>query len=417
MRATAATLFGLIVLAPLAIADVHVVRNTDGVQAVQTAVDAAASGDVILVQPGSYSRVIVANKGLSILADGAPVPLIVGGVEVRDIPAGEVFVLNGFRVSSKNSENFDIAFVAEDCSGELFVENCTFVSPSGLAGPDTSKVNGRTGARLSNVQSSVWNRCTAIGGSGANATFSQVGIGGSGFSLGSGDHALFDCIAVAGYGGSINDIAPLSGAPGGFGASFSDFGFFSGCDLTGGNGGLGECGLFCGEGGDGGDAIAFGSFQTPGEAWTLNNNYVAGLGGSYPISGDNGEDVNPVGASVHQVLQGSAKHLEISPVVRVFGSGQAKVGGDAGELAYLFYSFDLAFAPNLGLNAVFMPAPSFGFIRLGLLPESGEKIVPFTAQPINGLDAVSIYLQALLIDGSGINMSGPSALTIVDSAF
>jgi hypothetical protein len=65
---------------------------------IQDAIDAAADGDVILVEPGDYASFAIVDKGL-VLTGTTPTAMVrvSSHSEVRDLAAGKLVELTGFR--------------------------------------------------------------------------------------------------------------------------------------------------------------------------------------------------------------------------------------------------------------------------------------------------------------------------------
>lgn len=91
---------------------------------IQPAVDAAAPGDTILVDPGTYGLVTV-SKGVRLLGDRTfvqttgPSPDLI----VSNLPANETLVVRGFGARAGHS-GINAQFVVEDCRGAVVFENC-----------------------------------------------------------------------------------------------------------------------------------------------------------------------------------------------------------------------------------------------------------------------------------------------------
>jgi len=118
-----------LLLIPIATAQFQViVVDDDGpadFAALQPAIDAASSGDVILVKGGLYDPAVVDGKGLTIVSTPLQTPMIVDTdgslgtlstkpiLHVRNVPAGEACFVGGF-----------VVFNGAAGPGNLVVENC-----------------------------------------------------------------------------------------------------------------------------------------------------------------------------------------------------------------------------------------------------------------------------------------------------
>lgn len=86
------------------------------------AVQAARSGDVLLVAPGNYTAFELRGRGLTILGNGSsPFPLIRGRVTVRGIPAGEELILRSIAIQGLGQG----ALRLESNAGSVWIESCT----------------------------------------------------------------------------------------------------------------------------------------------------------------------------------------------------------------------------------------------------------------------------------------------------
>ncbi|MEM7200562.1 MAG: hypothetical protein AAF628_09875 [Planctomycetota bacterium] len=99
---------------------------------IQPAVDAASSGDVILVRAGIYNEFTLAGKGVAILADQDAdvfVFAMAGSIKttVRDIPAGEQAVLRGL-VFQPPLDIDEEMLVIEDNAGVVWLEEVRVLS-------------------------------------------------------------------------------------------------------------------------------------------------------------------------------------------------------------------------------------------------------------------------------------------------
>ena len=102
---------------------------------IQSAVDAAQDGDVLLVGAGTYPGFEIAAKALSVFgvpAGGLGVT-IAGNVEIEDLAAGTVVV------SGLAARRLRVA----QCAGHVAIQDCSFVSPPGGFGSSSASCSSR----------------------------------------------------------------------------------------------------------------------------------------------------------------------------------------------------------------------------------------------------------------------------------
>src|SRR5688572_17225523 len=78
--------------------NVHVVDlHGTGLTQIQSGVDAAVDGDVVLVKSGTYASFVVPNKGLAIVADTGADVRVLGAIRARNLAAGKTLLLANLR--------------------------------------------------------------------------------------------------------------------------------------------------------------------------------------------------------------------------------------------------------------------------------------------------------------------------------
>ena len=94
------SLFAIVLLAPVALAQNVLVVDPSGANGAflvpQTAVDAAADGDLILIKSGDYQSVAIVGKGLTMAADSGALVIFENRISVKNLPASSQVVLDGF---------------------------------------------------------------------------------------------------------------------------------------------------------------------------------------------------------------------------------------------------------------------------------------------------------------------------------
>ena len=108
--------------------NVIVVDDTSGpgsdFATIPEALDAAASGDIVLVREGAYTldfpSVIVQGKALTLVGEG--VCRVGGGLDVRNLPAGTTFGVRN--LESLFTIDAPLSFQGYDNAGSLWIERC-----------------------------------------------------------------------------------------------------------------------------------------------------------------------------------------------------------------------------------------------------------------------------------------------------
>jgi hypothetical protein len=234
----------------------------------QTAIDTVASGDVLLVKPGSYGGMDIVGKSLTVVADlggDVAVGYSVARNRISGVPDGGSVRLRGLSLSA----GYDALHIL-DSQGTVWVEDCR----CDAAEP------GSAGIFVQNCGSVVLINTTADGADGASC---DSGGPGSGLKvwLGSSVHS-YGCTFRGGGGGSYFDKGTYEcyARTGGRGVSSEhsqNFLFFSGCSIRGGPGD--ECydysfGCTCGNGGTG--------LSASGSVYVLDSEVAGGPGRDDP---------------------------------------------------------------------------------------------------------------------------------------
>lgn len=126
-------------------------------QIIQQGVDAARSGDIVLVRSGSYTPFTV-SKGIRIFgAPGTDIVSTYGGsipIHVRDLPAGETLVLAGLRTTVFPFFTSIVQIYLQRCAGPVVLENVYCSGPG-------SNINtlGQHGVRIMDSKAVTLNGC------------------------------------------------------------------------------------------------------------------------------------------------------------------------------------------------------------------------------------------------------------------
>ena len=256
----------LCALAPLALfpaANLHVVDDTPGpgidFTDIQSAISAAAEGDAIVVQAGTYPSFVLLGKSLTIEAALGDAVLVQDGFSVRGLTAAQSAVVRGLEVVSPNEAGAQL----KNNAGDVWLEDCLLrggvgTNVIGSLGP----LDSYDAAEVVNCGNVVFARCRFEGGAGVDLKDEEfqfgAGSGGSGLSIDGSTVTMHDCEVIGADGGSVFDTTPDNGGFGGSGIELlAGVLLLSGCDLVGGDGGFADSDLFsCGNGGAGGDGVS-----------------------------------------------------------------------------------------------------------------------------------------------------------------
>jgi hypothetical protein len=414
----------LLALAPTPLwANVLVVDASGGSQflQIQAAVDAALDGDTLLVKRGTYASFAIVNKSLDIVGDANAVVTVMGGAEVRSLAAGRAVVLANLVVhgqSSASDWHANGLYLKND-AGSVRVQRCT-----SSGGSSASFSTLCAGADVEACLDVAFVGCSLHGG-----TFNSVYVTPSGLVATGSMIAVYDC-QVAGSDGSL-DCFDVSVGSGGIGALVTgSFVFASGTQFIGGNGAEGD-GYPCPpqNGGNGGVAISLlASATAASQAELLDTQLAGGHGGMGSCGigcGNDGHDGAPssVGTGcVLDLISGSKRVLSAPNVVRELASYTLTFQGQPGDQVGVFFaprtSFDYISALR-GVKMVATDHPPMLAAWLGIADATGSLSVQYSFPDLGpGVQSTEYYLQAIVQTASGTKLLGsPASLTVLDSSF
>lgn len=418
-------------------ADVKVV-NVSGPSpftTIQSAVDAASDGDVVLVRAGTYNAgFTITDKALTVVGDGAVT--IKNRVRVANLSITRSVVLAKLSiVPVVGSVSALTALHLYGNSGEVRVQECTIRGGPGQIDFGYTSDPGDHGVRVEDCAGGVaLVRCAIEGGGGGCACYGGMANpywdgreGGDGLYVSGARVALYDCTTLGGLGGH----GGLIGGNGGFGARVlagagTTFLMASKTSFTGGQGGDADdwiCFGACHHPGDGGDGLSIGAGTA---AWTLDATFAGGgVGGSFgpPTPPSPGQALVAVGS--HFEFAVSRVTLEVPSLARAGAPTTLTVRGDPGDQVFLLR----------GRRMPFLGIPSWRGVRL--VAAAGSQIqervpTPFVTIPASGSIAVTItaplleageneervQYQAYRKTPSGqVTLGSYGVLTVVDPSF
>ena len=400
-------LIAIVVLALPARAGVLVVDAAGGAGAfteIQSAVDAAVDGDVILLESGVYHSFVVTAKALQIVEDAGADARVFGSLVVEGLAPGQSLVLRGLIVSGQPMFPGSTQFL--DNAGSIWVEDC-----------ELKNTGQHDGVRVQGCAAVSFLRCTLRGGPSPNPVPSgdlpTAGLDAIGSTV-----ALYDCELHGGLGA-------FGGHTGGPGARLTGGTCFaSGCAFVGAPGGKGiqvctggEC--TCSDGGDGGPGLEL--FALEPRAVELGCTFEGGPAGGVadPVNCVPGASGVPMQTESGQLqsLAGPPRHFACASPVRERSLVVLDFAGEPGDVAFVLTSADPAHLPMVA--GVLLVAHPVVIVALGTVSASGtvSATLPVGALPA-GVDELEVFLQAGLIDALGQRRLAPaSALVVLGSAF
>jgi len=129
---------------------------------IQSAVDAAADGDAILVQPGTYSGFQIAGKSVAVIGDPTLMPTVTSAIAVMQTASGQVVVLARLHQIAPATTGTASGLELSACAGPVRIEDCLFRGQNGTQ-------NGPAGSGVFIVQCPdvVFSAASAFGGTGS----------------------------------------------------------------------------------------------------------------------------------------------------------------------------------------------------------------------------------------------------------
>ena len=392
--------------------------GTDHTQ-IQAAIDAAEEGDSLLVRTGSYDPFVVDGKSLTIQADTDALVQVLAGfvnpeaplLQVRNLGSGQHATIRGVELRASFLGTASTIALVEDNLGTVWIEDL-LVTPTFffvLLPQAALTVEDSTGVTVvrSTLPGSLQDNCGTCGSApGLRATNSVVSVFDSTLSGSSGSNG-------------VGSPGPTVGGPG----ALVDGGraFFSGCTLTGGDGGDAFLGQ---DGADAGDGIRL---IGPGPVVrALGTDFAGGSGGSGNGPGTNaGADGEPsdVTSGSLTLLDGTARTFStLSPIRAGADSYTETFTGEPGDVVVLAYSLTGPI-PGVFLGVAksdLVVAPPLVLLAKGTLDASGVLTVTPPSTPLGtGLESLQVFLQGAVLSstGEGVFLTSPGALLLVDPTF
>lgn len=386
---------------------------------IQPAVNAASDGDTILVKAGSYPGFEVIDKALTITAELAATVDVEGSARVFDLSASKTVVLAGLACVGVSGGGLnEYGFYAEDCTGSVRVERCTFLGADGTTGHR----DGTDGARAVRCVDIAFSAIDSTGGRGLYAYWEgdpppdPRGNGGMGLLVLDSNASVFTSTLRGGDG--VEPPSPSnyqdSGGHGGDGLRVmsptipASATTLIGSECTGGNGADGgpSDGLLPSWGGDGGNGIrvesglarVLGALTSGGVGgwgwWEFGMTHFPATDGAHGLgqAGDPGD---------FEAITGSPRALATVAPVREGDTLDLSFSGVPGDRVTLLVGLDARTQEYLpawhATRLVQAPGSKAKSIRpIGVIPASGTLDVSLPVFDLGyGVEARTLHLQAL----------------------
>lgn len=377
----------------------------------QTAIDAAGDGDVLLVHGGTYSGFTIDNRSIAIVAVPGETVRVQGNVELKNVPSSKRVVLSNLEVdASLATHSGNPAVSVEACDGTIWLQSCVLVGGNGAPGTAQSDGGfGGDGARVEDSQSVVLIGSTLRGGVGGGHPFQAclpcffAGPGGTGlFVKGASRVALYDSDAFGGKGGG-GGFESGSGGAGVLAYDAEPQLFAAKSTATGGDGGQGG-GSADGDGGAGIQAPSSPTIATVLDCGFLGGNASGGAQSGAPIFG-----------SVRQ-LAASARTFATASVVRDASGVDATFTGATGDSCFAPSSMSTDWSLKLAANGVWVLRypTKMSKTPLAVVPASGTAAASWNASQLaNGVQAQLQFHQGFVLPADGGAVLASPACTLV----
>lgn len=380
---------------------------------VQAAVDAAASGDVVLLTGGAFlEHVEVVGKGLTITAPGGAGVVAPGGtlgeprptLLVRDLPADALVVVDGLQVFSGNG-NAPATLRIDDCAGSVWLHDVlvdSYGAPALVADDCASLV-----VVASLVQTNVV-PAGEVGGPGARLTDASA--------------HLYDATLRGSHGPLLLAGMPPLTTPmsGGSGATLRRSSLRASGALLAGSSGTSFVDAGCLLGAPGGHGLVVHEAapgETPSSAW-LRDSVASGAGpsafdaGCAPPPPASADVLAPPGSVTTDARP--ARRLDVPGTASAGATLPVDVGGQPDDVAWFFTA--LGAAPGTPAGGVTLHLDPATLTSLFVLPLGPAGTASFDAGvpalPV-GFEVLVVPLQAFFVGSDGArHASGPVQVVI-----
>lgn len=392
-------------LAPALQADVLVVGpgSLGGTHAtVQSAVDAAFDGDVILVAVDSPGFTID-GKGLSVVAWPERDIDIQGTVRVTHLPAGSTVLLDQLSVvGASGFPQADTALELSSNEGQVRVQSCSLIGGLGTGYLGCVYGSGGEGVVIDTSMGVVLTDCFVLGGSAGNAGPACTGTrGGHGVVISTSIVALYDSEVFGGHGGHASE----NPGDGGHGVNVLSWGVFaSGTEFTGGHCGYNPSGFGNGDGGDGLHLAAATQAR-------LHDSHA--FGGTIAGTTGNGSQGLPIGgAGSTMTLPGNHQSLEVDSLASNGHSFDVDLSAEPESDVWVFVSSKASLRFVAGWSGLLVVPANTAVTKapMAKVPWSGHLLLELPS-PLPADEAGTFWVQVLVRPPGGTaTLSDPAAV-------
>jgi len=393
-----------------------------GAALLQAAINAAQSGDILLLRPGDYTsgpgtHPKLGNTSLTLIVDGPPGSVVLSGLEIIPVAGTHSVLVRGLHVAPAPGQGLPFAAVYANppATGQTWwFEDCVF---TGSLHPDLFSDNlaaqpglfaGGGGTRLTVVRSTI------TGGDGQDevAGMSPARPGAAGVQLGFLTAAsVHECTIQGGAGGDGDPF--VGGNP----------------SLAGGGTGLyvagGSASVLGGSahGGDEGIGNPSQTMPGPGLQAAFATADVRGAdiqAGDVQGDGTPAEDIS-LGVAILTTFPAAPRSLSVPGPIRAGQSSALHVHGEPGDGVFVYMS--TASGGQLVTNAqgnYVLGAPLPSPVFLGTIADpSGDLAQPFVMPSLPaGFDGSVLFLQGIMAPAAGgLVVGSGSALVWIDGSF
>lgn len=379
---------------------------------IQTAILAAAEGDVIVVGNGTYPGFVIDGKGVSVVAMQGHQALIEGPVRVRNVPAGSTVLLSGLQVAATyalptNASPPPVLELAAN-AGSVRVEACRIGHV--VVPPSCSRLWGVTAAHLIDSPDVSFVDCELSGSDGTTNHWSLYlcdGMpGGHGLLMEQGSRAALENTSVR---GGLGGHGGIFGGDGGSGARVLDSWLFAtNSAFQGGRGGNAQD-TFAYQDGHGGHGVFS---NAPSHLVHVDCTFTAGMAGWGTGNGLPGQPLAGPGTS--EALPGPTPVLLAPRLAVAGGTASLVLGGVPGD------EVRVARRPRgdfrywaLARGVWFLPFPSpLAVIPEALVPALGTAFLDVTLSSVPSRAAL-LHLQSHHTPLSGPARVSPGRVVVL----